>query len=167
MRDSTGEARTSSYAMYSNGPPHMAKQNQDDQLKHTYSSYVRIRDVALRTCQRRWTIGRSGERGSGISILAAWHDDDDDDDDECVIDFNFQRMILKKGTHILEWCFPHKIKKKCFVILFFNRLPLMWCSSERNKRKSEGAKSNEDRGSVRFSHPMVLIFGLVGSSGWK
>ena len=27
-------------------------------------------------------IGRSGERGSGISVLAAQHDDDDDDDDE-------------------------------------------------------------------------------------
>ena len=25
-------------------------------------------------------IGRSGERGSGISVLAARHDDDDDDD---------------------------------------------------------------------------------------
>ena len=35
---------------------------------------------ALKTCQRRWTIGRSGERGSGISILAARHEDNDDDD---------------------------------------------------------------------------------------
>ena len=26
-------------------------------------------------------IGRSGERGSGISVLAARHDDDDDDDE--------------------------------------------------------------------------------------
>ena len=59
--------------------PHMAKQKQDDLLEHTYSSYVRIRDVALKTCLRRWTIGRSGERGSGISVLAARHDDDDDD----------------------------------------------------------------------------------------
>ena len=33
--------------------PHMAEQGQDDQLEQTYSSYVRIRDVALRTCQRR------------------------------------------------------------------------------------------------------------------
>ena len=41
------------------------------------SNYVRIRDVALKTCQRRWTIERSGERESGISVLAAWHDDDD------------------------------------------------------------------------------------------
>ena len=63
--------------MYSYEPSHMAKQKQDDQLEHTYSSYVRIRDVALKTCQRRWTIGRSGERGSGISVLAALHDDDD------------------------------------------------------------------------------------------
>ena len=57
-------------------------QKQDDQLEHTYSSYVRIRDVALKTCQKRWTIGRSGERGSGISMLAARHDDDDDDDED-------------------------------------------------------------------------------------
>ena len=61
------------------GPPHMAEQKQDNQLEHTYSSYVRIRDVALKTCLRRWTIGKSGEKGPGISVLAAWHDDDDDD----------------------------------------------------------------------------------------
>ena len=42
----------------------------------TYSSYVRIWDVALKTCQRRWMIGRSGERGSGIFVLVAWHDDE-------------------------------------------------------------------------------------------
>ena len=64
--------------MFSYGPPHMAEQKQDDQLKHTYSRYVRIRDVALKTCQRRWTIGRSGERGSGISMPEARHDDDVD-----------------------------------------------------------------------------------------
>ena len=61
-----------------NGPPHMAEQKQDDQLEHTYSSYVRIRDVAVKTCQRRWTIAGSGERGSGISVLVARHDDDDE-----------------------------------------------------------------------------------------
>ena len=58
----------------------MAKQKQDDQLEHTYSSYVRIRDVTLKTGQKRWMIGRSGERESGISVLAARHDDHDDDD---------------------------------------------------------------------------------------
>ena len=59
--------------------PTYGRAKQDDQLEHTYSSYVRIRDIALKTCQRRWTIGRSGERGSGISVLAARHDDDEDD----------------------------------------------------------------------------------------
>ena len=56
----------------------MAEQKQDDQLEHTLNNYVRIRDVA-QTGQRRWTIGKSGERGSGISVPPARHDDDDDD----------------------------------------------------------------------------------------
>ena len=56
----------------------MTEQKQDDQHEHTYSSYVRIWDVVLKTCRRRWTIGRSGERGSGISVLVARHDVDDD-----------------------------------------------------------------------------------------
>ena len=56
--------------------PHKAGQKQGDQLEHTYNSYVMIRDVALKTCQRRWTIGRSGERGSGIPVLEVRHDDD-------------------------------------------------------------------------------------------
>ena len=58
----------------------MDELKQDDQLEHKYSSYVRRRDVAQKTCQRRWTIGKSGERESGISVLAVRHDDDDDDD---------------------------------------------------------------------------------------
>ena len=62
--------------------PHMTEQKHDDQLENTNSSCVRIRDVALKTCQRWWTIGRSGERGSGISVLATRHDDDEDDDDD-------------------------------------------------------------------------------------
>ena len=65
--------------MYSYGPPHMAEQKQDDQLEHTYNSYVRIRDVASWIFLRGWAIGRSGEKGSVISVLTARHEDDDDD----------------------------------------------------------------------------------------
>ena len=36
-------------------------------------------------------IGRSGERGSGISVLVAQHDDDDDDD----ISFNLFSVNVK------------------------------------------------------------------------
>ena len=45
--------------------------------------YVRIRDVVQKTCLRRWTIGKSGKRGSGISVLPARHDDDDNDE-QCI-----------------------------------------------------------------------------------
>ena len=80
MQDTAGEARMNSSVMYSYGPPDMAEQKQDDQLERTYSSYARIRDLALKACKGRWTIGRSGERGSGISVLAARYDVNDDDD---------------------------------------------------------------------------------------
>ena len=60
------------------GSPHTAAQKQDDQHERTFSSYVRIQVVVLKTYLGRWTIGRSGERGSGISVLPARYDDDDD-----------------------------------------------------------------------------------------
>ena len=42
MHDTAGEAGTSSYVIFSNGPPHMAEQKQDDQLEPAYSSNGRI-----------------------------------------------------------------------------------------------------------------------------
>ena len=63
--------------MYSYGSPHTAAQKQDDQHERTFSSYVRIQVVVLKTYLGRWTIGRSGERGSGISVLPARYDDDE------------------------------------------------------------------------------------------
>ena len=84
-------------------PPHMAEQKQDDQLEPTYSSSVRIRDVALRTNQKWWTIGMSGERGSGISVLAAQDDNDDDDD-------------ISKGLKKLVKCFL-KCEEPSFLLL--------------------------------------------------
>ena len=59
----------------------MAVQKQDDQHEHTFSNYVRIQDVVQKTCLWGWTIGKSGERASGISVPPAGHDDDDDDDE--------------------------------------------------------------------------------------
>ena len=69
----------------------LAKKRQDDQLTPTYSSSVRIRGIALRTCRKRWTIGRGG---SGISVLMAQHDDNDDD------------LYLATSLHcIIQWGF--------------------------------------------------------------
>ena len=91
--------------------PHMVKQKQDDQLEHTYSSSVRIRDVALKTCQRRWTIGRSGERGSGISVLVSRHDDDDD------ITVTTMEIVYAETNIILGWVKSFAIFQ---VLSYFN-----------------------------------------------
>ena len=72
----------------------MAVQKQDDQHEHTFSNYVRIRDVVLKTYLGRWTIGRSGERVLGISVLTVRDDDDDDDDDDILFNNNFMAKTL-------------------------------------------------------------------------
>ena len=43
-----------------------------------YGQTKAVRPARTYIQQKQWVIGRSGERGSGISVLAAWHDDDDD-----------------------------------------------------------------------------------------
>ena len=64
--------------MNSYGFLQMAVQKQGGQPEPTYSSSVRIWGVALGTYRMRWTIGRGGERGSGISVLMAQQDDERD-----------------------------------------------------------------------------------------
>ena len=65
--------------MYSSEPLHMDEQGQDDQSEPIYSSSVSIRDIALKTCRKQWTIAECGERGSGISVLMVRQDDNEDD----------------------------------------------------------------------------------------
>ena len=60
--------------MFSYGPPHMTEQKQGDQLEPTHSSSVSIWDVTLRTYRKWLKIGRSGEKGSEISVLVARQD---------------------------------------------------------------------------------------------
>ena len=91
-------------------PPRMAVQKQDDQLELTYSNYVRTQDVTLKTCRRRWMIGRSGKRGSGISVLAVRHDDDDD-------------IICWTPTQILWSHLQPAAYAKCMITLLFNMPP--------------------------------------------
>ena len=50
----------------------------------SYSNSVSIWDVALRTCQKQWTIWRGGERGSRISVLIVQLDNVDDDVCACM-----------------------------------------------------------------------------------
>ena len=89
--------------MYSYGSPHMATQKQDDQHERTFSSYVRIQVVVLKTYLGRWTIGRSGERGSGISVLPARYDDDDDDIYIYIYIYIFQILFLSLSIYIYRY----------------------------------------------------------------
>ena len=66
------------------GPLHVDEQRQDDQLEPTFHSSVPIRNVALMTCRKQWTMGKGRKRRLGMSVLIAWQDDADDDNDVCV-----------------------------------------------------------------------------------
>ena len=105
MRDTAGEVETRSEVKYSSEALYMGEQRQDDQLEPTYSSSVPILDVAVRTCQKQWTIGRGGERGSGISVLMVRHDDDDDDE-------NISHKPISNHTGLYLW-------KKTFFLNHF------------------------------------------------
>ena len=47
-------------------------------------------------------LGRSGERGSGISVLAARLDDDDDDDDDYIHNYFafWKRLLISWMVHV-------------------------------------------------------------------
>ena len=100
------------------GPLHMDEQKQGDQLEPTCSSSVRIWDVALRTSGKWWTIGRGGEKRSGISVSMARQDD------EMMIYLLilwFRRVLsvikifLHSTTDIQKWIFE-------FIAWFFSSL---------------------------------------------
>ncbi len=70
----------------------MDEQRQDDKLELTYSNFVPIRDVTLKTCRKQWTMGRCGERRSEISVLIARHDDVDVLQLQC---FQLLKLVLE------------------------------------------------------------------------
>ena len=79
-------------------------------MNNIFSIYFSI----LKTCLGRWTIGRSGERGSGISVLPARYDDDDD--------FSIFEVIFFQNkdrfTVLIYPLFYNDFRKKRFV--FYN-----------------------------------------------
>ena len=60
-------------SVYSTAPADWA-----DELNSTTILLLQIGEDTLKTCQKRWMIGRNGERGPGMSVLVARHDDDDE-----------------------------------------------------------------------------------------
>ncbi len=67
-------------------------------------SYIQLCEdtvVTLKSCQKRWMIGRSGEIGSGIYVLAARHDHDDDDSN-CCCSCSFEPEIILV-SHLIRY----------------------------------------------------------------
>ena len=65
-------------------------------------------------------IGRSGERGSGISVLAARHDDDDDDISLTIQLERFDHLSVCKHDYFYQYDFTSHLltQFKCQTVLF-------------------------------------------------
>ena len=87
----------------------MDEQKQDDQLELIYNSSVSMQDVALKTCWMRWTIEKGDGRGSGRSVLVAWHDDDDD---------------IKLSSLDAKYSLSNNVLDKLFLRSFFHYMGL-------------------------------------------
>ena len=124
--------------------PNMAGQKQDDQHEHTFSNYVRIRYVVQKTCLRGWKIGKSGDSGSGISVLPARHDDDDDDDTTL-------RNVI--SLLMLISC----VNLRTFKTLFFKNANTLYTSKQPLMMAYDGSKSawNNFRKSVYQFQPEI------------
>ena len=146
--------------MYSYGPPHMAEQKQDDQREHTYNSSVRIRDVALKTCQKRWTIGRSGERGSGISVLATRHDDDDDvNQSRRKKTLNSNKTWRKMGSTLLFW-----LKTRWIISTYITKPSYRRNLLKRDHTHTNGPIEYEKYWNRCIWFLSLSVFGLLSSS---
>ena len=144
----------------------MDEQRWDDQLEPIYNSSVPIPDAAWKILRERWTIETGGERGSGRSVLAAWHDDDDDDDDfywvvniETTKNKDIMNFIRLKNYECNFYLAPcHSFE----VILI-----RMWGSTKkisklkRNKRYAVGCRKSILKHNLRF------LKNCVGISGYK
>ena len=66
---------------------------------------VPIWDVALRTCWKQRTIEKGGKRGSGISVLMAWHDDNDEMNTLLVTFQTSQRYFACTQLNGFRYCY--------------------------------------------------------------
>ena len=139
-------------AMYSCGPPLMDVQEWDDQHELTYSSYVRTRVVILKTCRRRWMIGRNGERRSGISAQAARHDDDDDEVSLvcCVTERRKRDKWIVLSSNMISSEYRTVILTFCDHCIFFTCFCLHLHFSGPSGRSNERMMNSEQQINLKF-----------------
>ena len=100
-------------------PTYGCGQKQDDQHEHIFSSYVRIQDVALKTCQRGWTIGKVVWEGQGYPCK--WHN------------MMMMMMMITFGhanpNMMLDWNIVlNEFKLLSYCYIHFGLIPFEWTS---------------------------------------
>ena len=101
---------------------YMDEQRQDVHLESTNSCSVPIRDVALTIYRKQWTIGRCGERESGISVLIVRQDDDDDDVCIYIFEFLCVHVCIIAFVSIFAWVVWLSICSSAFACMSVNGL---------------------------------------------
>ena len=146
----------------------MSAQKQDNQHEHTFSNYVRIQDVVLKTYLERWTIGRSGERGSGISVLPARYDDNDDYIYKLFLNFVYELyqpigLVARVFTNGLEdwgsvpgWVIPKTQKMVLDTSLLNTQHHKVWIKGKVEQSRERGVEPSPHENGA-FGSPQLLL----------
>ena len=62
MRDTAGEVKTNSQAVYAGGTLHMDEIRSDDRVEPIYNGSMPIQDIVWKISRERWTIEMGGEK---------------------------------------------------------------------------------------------------------
>ena len=121
-----------------------------------------IRDAALRICRKQWTIGRCGERVSGISVLIARHDDDDDSIFEFL--FILFGIITYSGftglNNIYIYIYIYTLAY-IYINIIYNFLGYQWPKLEHINKTS---KQNKKKHPLNFGYYLLEVVWPVPST---
>ena len=147
----------------------MADLKQGDHLPPIFVCSVRIRDIGLMTRQVRWTIERSGGRGSGISVLLGRHDDD-------VFLIGPPRPTKERGDRTTrlrpgiklptqQWLFPQSIDicsscKHYFKAFRPSNISIAWFTKLTMPKIDTGAWYNRHQGYNEMNEEKIMLIAI-------
>ena len=140
----------------------MDEERQDEQLQPIYN------DIALKTYWERWTIEKSGGKGSGRSLQAAWHDNNDDDVYIYILhlyDYRFQSTqvsisvninILRDDKTTFFFFFSKKTLGLCLIVWLLVRKRDAGRDPSGKRHVSVSTKQRRNNDS-QYQHPSTIL----------
>ena len=109
---------------------------------------VLIQDVALKTNRKQWTIEEGCGRGSGRSVLMAWHEDDDDEaiSKMCLVNAYVRVKTEKKLT------FPEHFWLACMLTARFSMADYYLKMKSRFTTLNQNKRFNAKSGNILTPH---------------